>query len=148
MMMGMGGGVGSIDPAEGRYVDRDYKPIPAQTLRTAIVSDAQNEQEAYLLVAKRIPIRMGLTVDQRRLNRLIAACGTSKLMVEVRQVRFNRQSGAGSGGGGMGGSGSMGMGAMPMGMGGMSGGGMSGGGTRVMARQFAGKAPQNLWSST
>jgi hypothetical protein len=121
MGMGMGGMAGGFntDPAEGRYVDSAYAPVPATNLRSAIESDAQDEAQAYLLVAKRMPIRLGLTIDQRKLNRFITACGNSKLMVEVRQVRFNRQSGPGSpmgGGGGMGG-----MGSMMGGMGGMSG---------------------------
>lgn len=132
-MGGMGGMVPSrLDPAQFRYVDLDYKPIPAETLRTAIASEERDPNNAFLVVAKRIPIRLGLTIDQRRLNRFITACGNAPLMVEVRQVRFNRQGGAaaaGMGGMGMGGMGGMGMGGMGMGGMGMGGegGGMPGG---------------------
>ena len=122
-MMGMGGmGMGmSLDPAEGRYVDSAYQPVSAATLREAIESDAEDEAQAYLLVAKRMPIRLGLTIDQRKVNRFITACGNSKLMVEVRQVRFNPQSGMGSAGtsGGFSGMSAMGMGGMGMGAMGM-----------------------------
>jgi hypothetical protein len=116
----------SFDPADRRYVDFDYQAIPADKLRAAIESDAQNAEEAYLLVAKRIPIRLGVTIDQRKLNRLITACGNAPLMVEIRQVRFNRQ--AGRNAGGMGGGYGM-MSAMggSYGMPGDDGGGMPGG---------------------
>lgn len=113
---GMGLAVGPPDPAQFRYVDLDYKPIAADTLRTAITAESPDPNNAFLVVAKRIPIRMGLTIDQRKLNRFIAACSNAPLMVEVRQVRFNRQGVSGANAGGMGGGG----------MGGMMGGMMSG----------------------
>src|SRR5690606_27773451 len=78
-----------IDPAEGRYVDMNYEPIPPQRLRAAFTSNDPNE--AFLAVAKRMPIRMHMVVDQRYLNRLLAECGNSNLIVEIRQVRINRE---------------------------------------------------------
>jgi len=105
------------DPAERRYVDNNYQPLPAADVRAALAPDAKDPEKAFLVVAKRIPIRMGLTMDQRRLPRLIAACGNSNLMVEVRQVRVNKKSSITDGGyGAMGGGG--GMGGMMAGMGG------------------------------
>lgn len=76
------------DPAEGRYVDNEYTPIAADTLRTALRSPTSND--AFLVVAKRMPIRLKLVVNQRKLHRLLAECGNSLLPVEVRQVRLNR----------------------------------------------------------
>ena len=146
---GMGGMSASRDPAEGRYVDNDYLPLSAQRLRDALQSGSPDD--AFLVVAKRMPIRMRLIVDQRKIPRLLAAFGNSRLPVEVRQVRINRQgtsSGSGGYGGGYGGGseggyegggyegggygggmmspGSMGGGMSPGSMGGMSPGGSGG----------------------
>jgi hypothetical protein len=79
-----------IDPAEGRYVDKNYDPLPAETLRSA--AESEDPESFYLRVAKRIPVRMRLKVDQRAINRLLIECANSKLTVEVRQIRMNRPS--------------------------------------------------------
>lgn len=124
---GMPGGSpagGKIDPAEGRYVDNNYLPLPAARLRGALTST--DPKDAILAVAKRVPVRMRFRMDQRKLNVLLAECGNSSLPVEVRQVRINRDPaavGSGSmGGGGFGGA----EGAMP-------GSTYSGGGSEGMA---------------
>jgi hypothetical protein len=39
------------DPAHNRYVEFDYKPVAAETVRSAAESDAQSVEQAYLLVA-------------------------------------------------------------------------------------------------
>jgi len=78
-----------IDPAEGRYVDDKYEALPAAKLRSALTSTSADD--ALLAVAKRMPVRMRLLIDQRKLNVLIAQCGNSKLPLEVRQVRLNRE---------------------------------------------------------
>jgi hypothetical protein len=88
------------DPANDRYVDRDYKMINGSKLREVFAQDPTPE-EAYLRVAKRIPVRMGLSMDARKLAKLLAACSNSSLVIEVRQVRVNRHSAAdGAAGGG------------------------------------------------
>jgi hypothetical protein len=46
-------------------------------------------------------VRMRFIMDQRKLNRLLAECGNSKLPLEVRQVRVNRAEGQASMSGGM-----------------------------------------------
>lgn len=76
------------DPAEGRYVDQFYKAIAPDQLRSAFTS--KDEKDAFLAVAKRMPVRMHLVVDQRKLHRFLAECGNSNLIVEVRQMRVNR----------------------------------------------------------
>ncbi|MEQ8791235.1 MAG: hypothetical protein RIC55_33545 [Pirellulaceae bacterium] len=100
----------SQDPAHHRYVDLNYQPLPAQTLRDSF--NSKDPAIAKLAVAKRLPVRMRVVIDQRRLNDLLAACGNSSLTVEVRQVRLNPQSDSGvnrnqssSGGSGFGGEG-------------------------------------------
>jgi len=119
MMPGMGRM--SADPAEGRYVDNQYQALRAETLRTALRSPSPDD--AFLVVAKRMPVRMRLVVDVRKLPRLLAQLGNSMLPVEVRQVRINRGKESGGGGYGM-----MGGGGYDMMGGGMMGGGMMGGG--------------------
>ncbi len=123
-MGGMGGmGAVSFDPAEGRYVDNQYQALKAETLRSAL--RAETTPDAFLVVAKRMPVRMRLVVDERKLPRLLAQFGNAFLPVEVRQVRINRAKDAAGGGGydmmnmGGGGYGAMGgaeMGGMPPGM--------------------------------
>jgi hypothetical protein len=76
------------DPAEGRYVDDKYQPVPPNRLRDAFKS--KDPKDASLAVAKRMPVRMHLVVDQRYVNRLLAECGNSNLIVEIRQIRVNR----------------------------------------------------------
>ena len=108
----------SLDPAENRYVDEKLAGVPAKKLRTL--------NDADLIVAKRLPVRLVVLMDQRQINRFIADCGNAKLPLEIRQVRLPQSGGGGGAGGGMGGMGG-GMGGMGGGMGGM-GGGMGGGG--------------------
>lgn len=103
---GTGGASGLIDPALGRYVDVDYKPLDPKDLRAARTSD--DPKLAIYSVAKRMPVQMRLRIDQRKLNDLLAECGNSSLPIEVRQVRINCEPGSdgGSMSGGMGGGGS------------------------------------------
>jgi hypothetical protein len=84
----------STDPAQGRYVDTNYKPVEAKQLRDALKANPPDPKNAFLVVAKRMPLRMRLVVDQRKLHRFLAECGNSPLPIEIRQVRINRQAGA------------------------------------------------------
>lgn len=96
---GMGGVMALVDPAQFRYVDKDYKKIDAETLKTAMT--APTSEDYYLAVAKRLPVRMRITIDQRKIDKLLVECGNADLMLEVRQLRLNPT--AGTSGGGMGG---------------------------------------------
>jgi hypothetical protein len=78
-----------VDPADLRYVDKFYNALPAATLRAAASSD--RPEDAYLRVAKRMPIRMRVRMDQRAINRLLVECANFNLTVEVRQIRVNPQ---------------------------------------------------------
>jgi hypothetical protein len=91
------GGVPSFDPGEWRYVDTNYKPVEIKQLREALKANPPDPKNAFLVVAKRMPLRMRLVVDQRKLHRLMAECGNSPLPIEIRQVRINRQAGAAGG---------------------------------------------------
>lgn len=84
---GMSGMVAATpDPANGRYVDAAYAPLTGEDLRTKMKSSSP--EDAYFAVAKRVPVRMRLKVDQRRIQTLIAECGNADLMFEIRQVRL------------------------------------------------------------
>jgi hypothetical protein len=113
----------ATDPIDLRYVDRQFQPLEAAKIRTALNPDNTVPEDAYLAVAKRYPTRIRLKMDMRRLPDLLTACGNAALTIEVRQVGINSQAtksmAGGSGGGGMEGM---------MGGGGMGGGGMGGGG--------------------
>ena len=89
---GQGGEGNFNDPAEGRYVDKAFNPLPAEILRSA--AESENPDEAYLAVAKRMPVRMRVRIDQRALNRFLIECGNSDLMLEVKQVRINPPDGS------------------------------------------------------
>ncbi|WP_199590116.1 hypothetical protein [Bremerella cremea] len=132
-MMGEGGAT-MATPGEYRYVDKDYKKLTLEEVQAA--STAPTSENYYLTVAKRLPIRMRLVMDQREIDKLLVECGNADMMVEVRQVRVNatdsNNGGAGGYGGGGGGyEGGGGMSGVGGGYaddfgGGMAGGGMSG----------------------
>jgi len=100
---GMGGTSAPVDPAFGRYVDDKYAVLDPAKLRTAHSSNSK--EDALLAVAKRMPVRMRFRIDQRKMSKMLAECGNSKLPVEVRQVRLNRPAATvGGNSGGYGGS--------------------------------------------
>ena len=97
-MMGMV--AATPDPANGRYVDAAYAPLTGDDLRAKMKSSSP--EDAYFAVAKRVPVRLRLKVDQRRIQTLIAECGNANLLFEIRQIRIGDTipapaSGAGSG---------------------------------------------------
>lgn len=105
-----GGGGSSSDPADDRYVNKDYQTLLASEIRGAFTN--RTPDNAYLAVAKRVPVRIGLQLDERALFEFLANCANAPLTIEVRQVRINRHTpGEGgpaevsSGGGSMGGAG-------------------------------------------
>ena len=144
---GDGGGGGGVvdagmgmDPADGRYIsfaaESEFQPRKGAELREAIRTISPSN--AVDAVAKRVSVRMRLKIDPAGLSRLIAACGSAELMLEVYQVRLNTDpasdismGGGGGGfggaetsgyGGGGGGKSGMSMGGGPAGMGGGMGG--------------------------
>lgn len=126
---GTGGAAATTsDPGDHRYIDTTFKPVMASSLRSAYSSSSPDD--AYLIVAKRMPVRMGLVIDHRQLPKLLAECGNADLQLEIRQVRIATESlsdgrtfvGGSGGGGGRSGGGMFG------GEGDMDGGGGSGGG--------------------
>ena len=85
---------GGNDPIHLRYVDRQYQPLEAAKLRSALNPNNTVPDDAYLAVAKRYPTRIRLKMDLRRLPDFLTACGNARLTIEVRQVGINSQAGA------------------------------------------------------
>ena len=75
------------DPADGRYVDEDFKKLDGVKLRKALTS--KDPKDAKYAVAKRVPIHLRLRMDQRKLQTLIAECGNARIPIEIRRVRIN-----------------------------------------------------------
>jgi hypothetical protein len=95
----VGGAPVRPDPAEGRYVDSDYKPVPASRLRSAMKSSAP--ADALFAVAKRIPVQFRVQMDPTKIPSLVSECGNNPLLIEVKQVRVNgKESAAGASSGG------------------------------------------------
>ncbi|MCU0959562.1 MAG: hypothetical protein MUF48_05610 [Pirellulaceae bacterium] len=108
---------GSGDPADNRYVDDNTEPLTGDRLRTAMKSD--QPADAFLAVAKRMPVRMRVRMNVLRLPLFLSEFAKSNLPVEVRQVRINPSATGGAMGGAMGMGSKLaggGMAAGPMGM--------------------------------
>ncbi len=78
--------IATPDPANGRYVDAAFAPLTGDDLRSKMKS--ASPEDAYFAVAKRVPVRMRLKVDQRKVQTLIAECGNASLLFEIRQIRL------------------------------------------------------------
>jgi hypothetical protein len=93
--MGLGGSRQNIDQANGRYVDDKNESLTGDRLRTAIKSD--QPADAFLAVAKRMPMRMRVRMNVLKLPLFLCEFAKSNLPVEVRQVRINTPAGLGRG---------------------------------------------------
>ena len=107
-MMGMddmmGGGMGGLSgvaddgfdingdpsPFHGRYVDSKQQAITAETVRTTINGEEFPEDNLELIVAKRVPFRLAVNMDERKINDFLALCANSPFAFEVQQIRINR----------------------------------------------------------
>jgi hypothetical protein len=92
--MGSLGGYGETrmpDPADRRYVDTKNEPLESSRLRTAMQSASKDD--AFLVVAKRMPVRMRFKMDLMKLPLLMVNCANSELPFEIRQVRINAPAG-------------------------------------------------------
>jgi hypothetical protein len=126
-----------------RYVDPEFESIAASQVKAVLGGEVLPEQNLELIVAKRVPFRIAVEMDERKINDFVAICANSEFVFEVNQLRINRhmpneeikfnggatknEGGMGGGYGGGMGMGGMGMGGMGMGMGMGMGDGMGGG---------------------
>ena len=73
-----GGAVAAApDLVVNRYYNKDYEPI----------ADLQSLKQSAT-VAKRVPVRMRVRMDQRDINKLLVECANAPLTFEVRQLRL------------------------------------------------------------
>ncbi len=63
-------------PAEGRYVDKHDRPLPAAALKNQRIS-------------KRLPVRIGLAITPSSLPDLLANCSKAALPMEIKRVQIN-----------------------------------------------------------
>lgn len=93
-----------------RYVNKDLEPIDEEILRDIITGDVLPETNVELIVAKRVPFRIALKMDDRQIIAFKTACANSVFAFEINQFRINKHTsggdeieiagGTGGGGGG------------------------------------------------
>jgi hypothetical protein len=95
-MPGGAGGTGDDDgstsslPYDKRYVDVNFEPLPAEVVKGVITGAELPETNLELIVAKRVPVRIALKMDERKIADFMAACANSPFAFEIQQVRWNR----------------------------------------------------------
>jgi hypothetical protein len=95
-MPGGAGGTGDDDgstsslPYDRRYVDVNFEPLSAEVVKGVITGAELPETNLELIVAKRVPVRIALKMDERKIADFMAACANSPFAFEIQQVRWNR----------------------------------------------------------
>lgn len=78
----------------GRYVNADFIPISAdevfKVLQAVKTGAALPDSSLELIVAKRVPVRIALRMDEREIPNFMTACANSPFAFEIHQVRRNR----------------------------------------------------------
>ena len=74
----------------GRYVDANLEPVKSETIRKALSESTLPADNLELVVAKRVPVRLAVQMDEREIPRFLAACANSPFAFEVWQVRVNK----------------------------------------------------------
>ena len=79
-------------PFHGRYVDENFEPIPAETVRSVLKGKPGElpEKNLELIVAKRVPVRLGVVMKETKISEFIAECAKSPFTFEIHQVRINK----------------------------------------------------------
>lgn len=88
-----GGGSGSYAgklPYHDRYVDVNFEPLDQDVVRQVIEGTQLPDANLELIVAKRVPVRIALRMDERRIADFMAACANSPFAFEISQVRWNK----------------------------------------------------------
>lgn len=78
----------STSPFHGRYVNWDFEPVNNSEIVKALTSDKLVD-DSYLHVARRIPVRVAVRMDEREIENFLAACANSPFIFEVHRVRVN-----------------------------------------------------------
>jgi hypothetical protein len=81
---------GDESPFHGRYVNVDLEPVNAEEIRNVVGGEELPEENLELIVSKRVPFRLAMKMDERRINSFLALCANSPFEFEVLQLRINR----------------------------------------------------------
>ncbi|MEM7785311.1 MAG: hypothetical protein AAF939_17390 [Planctomycetota bacterium] len=87
--------VGQV-PYHQRYVDMNLNQIPAATIKGIVNGTDLPTSNLELLVAKRVPVRIAVRMDETKIGEFMAACANSDFAFEIQQVRWNRHTPGGS----------------------------------------------------
>lgn len=79
-----------VVPYDKRYVDTNFEPLSAEVVRAVITGTELPEENLELIVAKRVPVRIAVRMDERRIADFMAACANSPFAFEIQQVRWNK----------------------------------------------------------
>lgn len=74
----------------GRYVNQTFEPIESDKIRKILSEQTLPADDLELVVAKRVPVRLAVQMDEREIPRFLATCANSPFAFEVWQVRINR----------------------------------------------------------
>ncbi len=77
-------------PFHGRYVNSNQEALAAETVRNIINGKELPEDNLELIVAKRVPFRLAVRMDERKINQFLAECANSPFAFEVQQIRINK----------------------------------------------------------
>ena len=77
-------------PYDERYVDVNFQPLAAEVVKGVVTGTELPTENLELLVAKRVPVRIALRMDERSIPDFMAECANSEFAFEIQQVRWNR----------------------------------------------------------
>ena len=84
-----------MPPFHNMYVDTKFEPISSEEVLKVVEGKELSENNLELLIAKRLPVRIGLKMDERKIPDFMAACVNSPFSFEIQQVRINRHKAGG-----------------------------------------------------
>ena len=79
-----------LPPFHNMYVDTKFEPIASEEVLKVVKGAELPESHLELIIAKRLPVRIGLRMDERKISDFMAACINSPFSFEIQQVRINR----------------------------------------------------------
>jgi len=86
----------SFDPSEskspfhGRYVDWNFERVNESRLLEALNAEQGLSADPYLHVARRLPVRIALIMDERKIEHFLAAAANSPFVFEIQRIRINK----------------------------------------------------------
>ena len=84
-----------LPPFHNLYVDTKFEPISSEEVLKVVEGAELPESYLELLIAKRLPVRIGVKMDERKISEFMAACINSPFSFEIQQVRINRHASGG-----------------------------------------------------